>query len=117
MKTKYYGLNTLTRLHQFKAVDAGKSEIVWHLNIPKPYILFINALGNSWYPNTEYTLYIDGEKVEDIEREVAPINNPVRIDPPIVAFYEVKVIGTNNDKERHMLEFLIDGFLIEKPTY
>jgi len=113
---KCYGLANLVKLHQIKVVEPGSSAVVWEFKIPREYILFINTIGNNWFPNTRYELFIDGEKVETIEREI-PIEDPLKLDPPMVAFYEVKVLVFNNDKISHAFEFFVDGFVIENPIF
>lgn len=108
-------LAMLTKPYQYAVVSAGAKVKMFDIKVPKRYILFINRIGNSWYANTYYIFKIDHLDVFEpkIRRQIAPVNQPIEIDPPFVAFSSVEVWAVNEDTTDHAMEFLLDGYLID----
>lgn len=107
-----YNLGRVINSHQTKLVEAGSEKVIFYSKIPKPYIAYIAFSKNSWYPNTEVKIYIDGEFVDKILEE--HLDNMLEWKPPLVARHEIKVIAKNNDSVDHIFEFVVIGWIEEE---
>ena len=104
--------STFYNPYQYKKIDPGKSDIIYYFEIPKGYIGFIDQLANNYFPNTYIEFWVDNF-VNIIQRQIAPLNEPKKYEPPIVAFNVIKWIGYNNDTSSHIFEVLCDGYLVK----
>ena len=97
--------------HQYTTIQPGSSGRVYYMKVPESCVAFIERIGNNYFDNTYYKVYIDGELMESnvIERQIAPINQPLVLVEPILVKNYIEVIGYNNDTSSHIMEFLIDG--------
>jgi hypothetical protein len=111
-----------TKPYQYKELAAGESGVVYEYDIEKEYggqyVGMITQLANSWYEDTYLLWHIDERSIEratKIEREIAPINNPLRVN----YYVERKIIfeAYNNSNTAYVFEVLCNGFLIEKSIY
>jgi|GEM_PF-2748669 len=104
-------LSRYTKPFQYKDISAGNSGVVWSFNVPKRFVLFIERMGNNWFPNTYYNLTMDGE-IHKVEYTIANIENPRVYSPPLVIKNYIIVEAYNNSSKDHTFAFLIDGFLV-----
>ena len=58
---------------------------------------------------------IDGELMEKVERQIAPIFTARREIPPIIVRHKIEWIATNNDNFSHVFEVLQDGIYVALP--
>lgn len=96
---------------QYKTVKAGESRVVFYYKIPNDYVGFIYELANSWYPDTHLGWEIDHQPIETLEREIAPLDKPKIIDPPLVVEEEIKFTAYNDDYRDHRFGVFCDGIL------
>lgn len=104
-------LSTYAKVFQFRDISVGGSGVVWEFKVPKKYVLFVDRIGNNWFPNTYYNLKIDNE-IHKIEYTIGNIEKPRVYDPPLVVKDFIIVEAYNNSSLTHTFAFLIDGFLV-----
>ena len=98
--------------HQYMSVPAGESKTVYYFKVPSGKVLFIDRIANNWFTDTKWEFIIDGEMVfSKIEREIAPINQPEKYEPPYLVTGYVKWIMYNNSSSDIIAEVFCDGSL------
>jgi len=106
-----YNLGRVIKSHQYKTVAPGQKDVIFYAKIPKPYKAFITFTKNSWYPETEVIIYIDGNFVDKILEE--HLDEPLEWKPPLEVNHEIKVIARNNSTADHVFEFVVMGYVEE----
>jgi archaellum component FlaG (FlaF/FlaG flagellin family) len=101
----------LGQIHQYATVSAGiTNQRVFYLKIPDSCVGFITRMASNWLDNIKFHFIIDGEIVErNIERQIGPMGDATKIDPPYLVKNYIEVKANNNDTVAHDLEVLIDG--------
>lgn len=96
---------------QGKLIEAGESGVVFYYKIPDDYVGFIYELANSRHPRTYLGWEIDHYPIEALEREIAPLDRPKQIYPPIVVENEIKFTAYNEDTQDLWFGVFCDGIL------
>jgi len=96
---------------QGKLIKAGESGVVFYYKIPNDYVGFLMELANSWHLNTYLGFEIDYQPIEALEREIAPLDRPKQLYPPIVVENEIKFTAYNQDTKNWWFGVFCDGIL------
>lgn len=96
---------------QSKLVKAGESGVVFYYKIPNDYVGFLYELANTREPNTWLGFEIDHHPIETLQREIAPLDRPKQIYPPIVVEDEIKFTAYNEDDKDWWFGVFCDGIL------
>jgi hypothetical protein len=99
--------------HQTTTITGNNANqtIIFSLSIPEGTIGFINEVANNWFPNTIIYWYVDGELYKKIDYQMAEINNPKQVNPPILVKSIIEFKAVNNDSSAHAFEVLCDGLI------
>lgn len=100
--------------HQYKEISAGQNDAVYEFDVPNGYVAFIYNIANVSYDDTHYLWKIDNELYEKVEREIAPLNNPLYLIKPLVATEKILWQGYNNSDNSLTFEVLCDGLIYFK---
>jgi hypothetical protein len=106
--------------HQYLTVPAGETKRVYFYKLPGNHKGVIQRVGNTFYKDTKARWLVDGKEVygQSIEREIANINNPLELRPPIPVTdrieWTVKNESGEYDREYHVL---LDGISCHKNEY
>lgn len=112
MELESINLGQLYNPHQYLSVPSGESKTVFYFKVPSGKVLFIDRIANNWFTGIEWEFIIDGERVySKIEREIAPINQPEKYEPPFLCVGYVKWIFHNNSSSAITAEVFCDGSL------
>jgi hypothetical protein len=104
--------------YQYKTIKAGKSDLVYKLEIPPDKVGVVTEVANTWFPNTYYMWSVDGAgKAEKVERQIATLNNPKQYDKGIVSFVGIEWEAYNNDTSDHVFEIVCDGYFMDEKIY
>lgn len=104
-----------TNIHQYATIAANSEGRVFYFSIPGSMIGFVDLVGNNWFNDTKGNLIIDGNIFQrDIQRVIGDIDQPLRMNPPIVVKNRIEYYVYNNDTVSHQFEMLLDGILILK---
>jgi hypothetical protein len=95
-------------VYQNAVVPSGQQR-VFYLAIPSGSVGFIRSLYCNWYQNTEVHLYIDGEDVEKITRQIGSINEPLQYSPPWAVRRSIEFVAFNNTGSDLSYEAFVDG--------
>jgi len=106
--------------HQYLTVPTNSTKRVYFYKLPGDHKGVIQRIGNSYYSETKATWRVDGKEVygQPIEREIANINNPLELKPPIPVTDRIEWTVKNEsgefDREYHTI---IDGISCHKSEY
>ena len=100
--------------YQYLAVAANSSAVVFELIIPPSYVAYIQWTANNWFPSTSIAWEVDGELLENLERQTAPVNSPKQEIPPIVARKSIRWTAYNNAGSSHTFEVLQEGIMVKE---
>ena len=105
-------------VHQYKKVAANSSDTVFLYEIPDEYIGFLSDLGVLWPENADCYLawIIDGVELELVDRPIAKIGEPKKLDPPYLVKDYIKFVGYNQSPSPQVFGVLADGLLYKKET-
>jgi hypothetical protein len=111
------------KIYQWKQISAGKRDVVYRYRRGDPYwgsgeVAIIYYLGtNDWFTNTYINWFIDNYLKEKLERQIAPVNSPLRLTPiPLVAKREIMFEAFNGDSSAHKFEILCDGTIMDEDS-
>lgn len=106
--------------HQYVTVPAGGTKTVYSYRLPGNHLGVLQRVANSYYVDTEATWLVDGKSVynQPIDREIAGINSPLELRPPIPVANRIewKVINKSGEFDRDY-HVLIDGISCHKSEY
>lgn len=110
---KYKFARKFHQPYQYKQVNTMTSDIIYSLELLSNEVGFIEFVANSWYEDTSLLFLVDGENVEfpRIERQIAPINEPLKYDPPILFKDKIEWHAENNSGTDHVFEVYCDGII------
>jgi len=106
--------------HQYLTVPTNSTKRVYFYKLPGDHRGVIQRVGNTFYSETKATWRVDGKEVygQPIEREIANINSPLELRPPIPVTDRIEWIVKNEsgefDREYHVL---MDGISCHKSEY
>jgi hypothetical protein len=106
--------------HQYLTVPTNSTKKVYFYKLPGDHRGVIQRVGNTFYAETKATWRVDGKEVygQSIEREIANINNPLELRPPIPVTDRIEWIVKNEsgefDREYHVI---CDGISCHKSEY
>lgn len=95
--------------YQYVTVAAGETKTVFILNVPHGHRAYIQRTANNMFSNSFLEWKVDGELVEKVERQIAPVNSPKPETPPIIALAKIEWIAINNSDSSHIFEVLQEG--------
>lgn len=105
--------------YQTIEIPANSSRTIYYLKVRAPYWAAIitevaNGPTNISFATCYFTWYIDGVPREPaiMRYSLAPVTDPKH--ERIIAYDEVKWVGTNEDSEAHDFEVVTDGIFIER---
>lgn len=100
--------------HQFRTLIPGETARIYNLRVPGDSLGFITHIGNNSFDDSYLVIKVDGESIEEnnIQREIGPIKNPFKYDPPFVVKNKIEVFATNNDVTSHIFEIVIGGYFM-----
>ena len=104
---------TFPQPHSSSNVPDGGSATILNFNIPEATIGKIDSIGNNYFDDTYFRVYVDGILLEsnNIVRQIGAINLPYKYAEPLIAKASIKVVAYNDDTEDHIMECVINGIL------
>jgi hypothetical protein len=108
------------KAHQFLTVPANSTKTVYYYRLPGNHMGAIQRVGNTHYADTKSRWLVDGKEVYEspIERELADINSPVEIRPPITVSERIEWIVKNESGENdYVYHVVIDGISCHKDEF
>lgn len=106
--------------HQHLTVPAGETKRVYYYKLPGDHMGVIQRVGNTYFAETKARWLVDGKEVYGvpIEREIANINNPLELRPPIMVTQRIEWTVKNEsgefDRDYHVV---IDGISCHKSEF
>lgn len=112
-----FALQTIDDDFQSKKVEVGETDItVYTLDVPGNMAAVVTHIGNDWYPGIDLQFQLDGVPVGgELDREVAPTNNPTEV--KYFAVREIEWIVSNSGSEARDIGIVTGGHYIPENLY
>lgn len=106
--------------HQHLTVQAGETKRVYYYSLPGDHKGVIQRIGNTYFTDTKAVWRVDGKEVygKPIEREIASVNNPLELRPPILVTQRIEWIVKNESGEYdYDYHVICDGISVHKKEF